>query len=108
LYDVADKVGNAGLIGAVGAALAALAMACRGRGSSKAANPVGFPNDASASVTKYQSAYSQLVSQATIMRPLKTNLEALDYALLAFEAAKGTAKEIAADVKPNPPSEPGE
>lgn len=91
LHDVADKVGNAGLIGAVGAALAALAMACRVRGSKKA-NPIGFPDDANASTAKFQEAYAQLVSQATILRPLKTNQEAIDYALIAFDIAQGKSR----------------
>ena len=81
-----------GFLGSLGAAVASLALAFRYSGGTKRHNPVGFPDDASASVPKYQSAYSALVSRATAARLPKNKVTAADYALTAFIEAKGTAE----------------
>ncbi len=94
MHDVADKVGDAALIGALGAAIAALALACRTRGAKLDVRPTGFPSDANATLKKYENAYLQLVSKSA-EHPLQPGSEptsALDYALIAFEQAMGPSK----------------
>lgn len=94
MHDVADKVGDAALIGAIGAALAALALACRTRGAKLDVRPTGFPRDANATLKKYENAYLQLVNKSAdpSMQPVGEPSSALDYALMAFEQAMGPHK----------------
>ncbi len=94
MHDVADKVGDAALIGAIGAAIAALALACRTRGPKLDVRPTGFPRDANATLKKYENAYLQLVSKSaeTSLQPRDEPTSALDYALIAFEQAMGPSK----------------
>ncbi len=91
MHDVADKVGNAGLIGAIAAAVAALALSCRSRGAKMDRDPAGFPSDPNMALKKYQTAYSQLVAKSTDATDLTREgpATASDYALIAFEEAKG-------------------
>jgi len=94
MHDVADKVGDAALVGAIAAAIAALALACRTRGSRLDKRPVGFPADANATLAKYENAYLQLVSKSA-EEPRTGQGEpstALEYALVAFEQAKGPSR----------------
>ncbi|CAN5652162.1 hypothetical protein BH10CYA1_BH10CYA1_15040 [soil metagenome] len=99
MHDVADKVGDAALIGAIAAAMAALALACRTRGQKLDVRPTGFPRDANARLKKYESAYLQLVSKSAENPSLSQSepTSALDYALIAFEQAAGSSKSA-----PNP------
>lgn len=94
MHDVADKVGDAALIGAIGAAIAALALACRTRGPKLDVRPTGFPRDANATLKKYENAYLQLVSKSAERQsqPDGEPASALDYALIAFEQATGPRK----------------
>lgn len=94
---MADKVGNAGLIGALVAAVGALALACRARGAKMDRSPTGFPSDPNAALKKYQNAYSQLVSLSTTATTesglgKEGPATAIDYALIAFEEAKGPSQ----------------
>ncbi len=94
MHDVADKVGDAALIGAIGAAIAALALACRTRGPKLDVRPTGFPRDANATLKKYENAYLQLVSKSAepASQPGGEPVSAIDYALIAFEQAMGPSK----------------
>lgn len=94
MHDVADKVGDAALVGAIAAAIAALALACRSRGAKLEQRPVGFPSDPNATLAKYENAYLQLVSKSS--EP-SNSLQgqpstALEHALVAFEQAKGSVR----------------
>ncbi len=94
MHDVADKVGNAGMIGAIAAAIAAIALACRSRGAKMDRGPVGFPSDPNMALQKYQNAYSQLVTESATASELNKErpVTAIDYALIAFEEAKGASQ----------------
>ena len=96
MHDVADKVGDAALVGAIAAAIAALALACRTRGPKLDARPVGFPKDPNATLKKYENAYLQLVSKSAEDPSLAEGepSTALEYALVAFEHAKGPSRPI--------------
>ncbi|HEY9682256.1 MAG TPA: hypothetical protein V6C89_16415 [Drouetiella sp.] len=107
MHDVADKVGDAALVGAIAAAIAALALACRTRGPKLEQRPVGFPRDPNATLAKYENAYLQLVSKSA-EQPLQNSepSTALDYALLAFEQAKGASSMSQNKEKPAAQSAP--
>jgi len=94
VHDVADKVGDAALVGAIAAAIAALALACRTRGAKLDVRPTGFPRDANATLKKYENAYLQLVSKSAESLSLSQSepSSAIEYALIAFEQAKGPSK----------------
>jgi hypothetical protein len=94
VHDVADKVGDAALVGAIAAAIAALALACRTRGAKLDVRPTGFPRDANATLKKYENAYLQLVSKSAETPSLSSSepSSAIEYALIAFEQAKGASK----------------
>lgn len=106
MHDVADKVGDAALVGAIAAGIAALALACRTRGPRLDKRPVGFPADANATLAKYENAYLQLVSKsAEAPTPVRGEPStALEYALLAFEQAKGPSRGESRGTPP--PSQP--
>lgn len=94
MHDVADKVGDAALVGAIAAAIAALALSCRTRGPRLDKAPTGFPSDPNATLKKYENAYLQLIRKST-EDPLPANTEpstATEYALKAFEIAEGAAR----------------
>ncbi len=103
MHDVADKVGDAALVGAIAAALAALALSCRTRGPKLEKPPTGFPSDPNATLKKYENAYLQLIRKST-ENPLPANTApstAIEYALRAFEIAEGPAQpEKKVTVKP--------
>lgn len=103
MHDVADKVGDAALVGAIAAAIAALALACRSRGAKLEQRPVGFPSDPNATLAKYENAYLQLVSKSS--EP-SNSLQgqpstALEHALVAFEQAKGSVRVSTEQAKPD-------
>jgi hypothetical protein len=89
MHDVADKVGNLGIIGSFAAGLAALALACRPRAQSKVASPEGFPKDPAARLPKYIAAFWQLASQSAVAPAPENTDTAEQYALKIFNEARG-------------------
>jgi hypothetical protein len=111
MHDVADKVGDPGIIGAFAAGLAALALACRPRAQSKVASPEGFPKDPSARLPKYIAAFWQLASHSAEGQvPEKTDT-AEQYALKIFNEARGivaSKKETPSAIEKNDQQASGE
>lgn len=107
LHDVADKVGNPGIIGAIAAGLAMFALLAGVAQVKKKNLPPNFPADADAAQAKYALAFTQLQEALpdsdpdkidTLVQALKNNPAAV-LSLSAFDQYRKHKKPVKGALK---------